>query len=291
MKRIVLTGATGFTGSFVLDLFRERGADVTCLVRSAERESQLRARGVATLLCDLNDAQQLAQTLRGFDAFVNVASMGFGSGPSVVIACEAAGVKRAVFVSTTAIFTTLNAGSKTVRTAAEDAVRASQLEYTILRPTMIYGTPGDRNMIRLLKVVNRSPIIPVFGPGTNLQQPVHVEDVASSVVSSLESDATHCKAYNISGGQVVSYNEVIAEAATALGRKPLIVHLPLDFSLAAVRFARRVTARFPLSEEQILRLNEDKVFSHDEAARDFGYAPRTFAQGVRQEVALMRGPL
>jgi nucleoside-diphosphate-sugar epimerase len=289
VRRIVLTGATGFTGSFVLDLFKARGADVTCLVRNAERETQLRARGAATLVCDLNNAQQLAEALRGFDAFVNVASMGFGSGPGVVAACEAAEVKRAIFVSTTAIFTTLNAGSKTVRTAAEDAVRASQLEYTILRPTMIYGTPGDRNMIRLLKVVDRSPIIPVFGPGTNLQQPVHVEDIALSVVSSLESDKTHRKAYNVSGGQVLSYNEVIAEAALALGRKPWIVHLPLDLSLAAVRFAKRLTSRFPLSEEQVLRLNEDKVFSHEEATRDFGYVPRTFTQGIRQEVALMRG--
>jgi nucleoside-diphosphate-sugar epimerase len=284
----MLAGATGFTGSFVLDSLRQRGADVTCLVRNVEREVHLRARGVATLLCDLNDGQQLAQVLRGFDVFVNIASMGFGSGPGVVAACEASGVKRAVFVSTTAIFTTLNPGSKTVRTAAEDAVRASQLEYTILRPTMIYGTPGDRNMIRLLKVVDRSPIIPVFGPGTNLQQPVHVEDVASSVVASLESDKTHRKAYNVSGGQVLSYNEVIAEAASALERKPLVVHLPLNLSLAAVRLAKRLTSQFPLSEEQVLRLNEDKVFSYDEAARDFGYAPRTFTQGIRQEVALLR---
>ena len=118
-------------------------------------------------------------------------------------------VRRAVFVSTTAIFTKLNAGSKVVRKAAEAAITSSGLDTTILRPTMIYGTPGDRNMIRLVRWLDRWPLLPVFGNGRSLQQPVHVSDVAWAVVQALESPATIGRQFNISGAAPLTYNDVV----------------------------------------------------------------------------------
>ena len=124
----------------------------------------------------------------------------------------------AVFVSTTAIFTQLNAGSKVVRQAAEAAITSSGLDTTILRPTMIYGTPGDRNMIRLVRWLERWPVLPVFGSGRSLQQPVHVSDVAWAVVQVLETPATIGRQFNISGAAPLTYNDVVRLISQALGR-------------------------------------------------------------------------
>ena len=159
---------------------------------------------------------QLAEQLRGCRALLNVASIGFGAAPPIVEACQVAGVQRAVFVSTTAIFTKLNAGSKAVRQAAESVIFRSGLDTTIVRPTMIYGTPRDRNMIRLVRWLDRYPLLPVFGNGRSLQQPVHVSDVAWALVQALESSDAIGRQFNLSGLEALSFNDVVTVSYTHL---------------------------------------------------------------------------
>ncbi|MFM7313899.1 MAG: NAD-dependent epimerase/dehydratase family protein, partial [Cyanobium sp.] len=190
--------------------------------------------------------------------------------------------------STTAIFTQLNARSRAIRQAAEAAITASGLQATILRPTMIYGTPGDRNMIRLVRWLDRWPLLPVVGPGRALQQPVHVRDVAWAVVQALDTPASIGRQLNLSGAAPLTYNEVVRLTALALGRRVQRLHLPVGPVRAALRLAERLAVRLPIKAEQILRLNEDKVFSHAEAADVLGFAPIDFAAGIQREVALFR---
>ena len=284
---VLITGATGFTGSFVVRELLRRGISFDCLVRTSSNTKQLETLGLNLVEGDLNELQSLLKAFSGYQALINVASIGFGAGPKIVQACEEAGIKRAIFVSTTAIFTRLNAKSKAVRKEAEAAIGASNLDYTILRPTMIYGTPGDRNMIRLLRLIRRSPFIPVLGSGKALQQPVHVEDVAWAICEVLNNPKTYRRHYDISGGQVLSYNEVIQIASQALGKQMLVTHIPLQLSILLVQIAKSLRLKTPVSKEQILRLNEDKVFDHTPAQKDFNYSPRTFAEGIAGEIKLL----
>lgn len=283
MRRILITGATGFTGRHVVPLLLSRYGEVTCFVRRTSDRSALALPGVRVAEGTLDTPDTLRAALEGHDTLVNIASLGFGHAESIVEAARAAGVKRAVFVSTTSVFTSLNAPSKVVRTAAEAAVMASGLDWTILRPTMIYGTPGDRNMIRLLRFLKMSPVVPVLGTGEYLQQPIHVEDLASAIVACLDAPTAIGKAYNLSGAHPLTYNQVVEQACEALGVKRMRLHVPLSLSLAVARLAEKLPVRFPVKEEQILRLNENKDFDHAEAQRDFGFTPRAFAEGIRQE--------
>ncbi|WP_254565192.1 SDR family oxidoreductase [Oscillatoria sp. HE19RPO] len=285
--KILLTGATGFTGGFVCEELLKRGIQFDCLVRYSSNTETLKNLVIELVEGDLNDIESLRRTFSGYQTLINVASLGLGTGPSIVRACQESGIKRAVFVSTTAIFTKLNAQSKVVRQAAEDAIRQSDLNYTILRPTMVYGTPGDRNMIRLLRFIQRFPIIPIFGSGQSLQQPVHVEDVAWAIGEVLDKEITFRRDYNISGGQVLSYNEVIQLASQSLGKSINTIHLPVNLSLSLIKLANSIGIKTPVTTEQILRLNEDKVFDHNPAKIDFNYSPRSFVEGIAQEVALM----
>ena len=104
---------------------------------------------------DLDDHAELPRVFasaRG-GALVNLASLGFGHAPAIVAAARAAGLDRAVFVSTTAVTTSLPSRSKRIRLEAERHIRDSGLAWTILRPTMIYGAAGDRNLSRLLRAL------------------------------------------------------------------------------------------------------------------------------------------
>lgn len=281
--KVLVTGATGFTGSRVVPLLLDSGHEVRCFVRETSDRSQLGTLTVEWVTGDLSDNEALTSALRGVDALVNIASLGFGHAESILRSAKEAGVRRGIFISTTAIFTQLNADSKSARLAAEEAIQASGLDYTILRPTMIYGSPRDRNMWRLIRLLRFSPIIPIFGDGESLQQPVFVDDVAQAVLLALGADVTIGKSYNIAGKDPLTYNQVIDTVASALGKRVWKLHLPYMPIVRLLQFTERIRIRLPIKAEQVLRLNENKAFSYEEAQRDFGFSPRSFAEGIELE--------
>ena len=213
--------------------------------------------------------------LDGVSSVVYCASMGFGHVPGLVRQLETAGTRRAVFISTTAIFTSLASASRTVRLDAEAAVQHSRLEWTILRPTMIYGTARDRNISRLLHYLKRWPIFPLCGNA--LWQPIHVEDLADAVVAALDSPLAGSRIYSVAGAAPLPFSALVHTAAAAVGRRVVLVPVPIAAAVAAARLSRIVTT------EQIRRLAEDKSFDYSAATRDFAFHPRPFPEGVRQE--------
>ncbi len=285
--KILITGATGFTGSHTVPLLLEKGFQVRCLVRPTSNSASLPAARVEIVTGDLDDVASLQAAMTGMDGLVNIASLGFGHAPNLITAALNAGLQRTIFVSTTAIFTSLSAGSKSVRVAAEKAIMESGLAYTILRPTMIYGSPRDRNICRLLTYLRRWPLLPVLGNGEFLQQPVHVDDVATAIVQALSSEKAIGQGYNLSGGTAVTYNELVTTAGKLLNRKVWRLHIPVGPCIALMQTLEQVGLRLPISAEQVMRLNEDKAFDHDDAVRDFGYHPRSLATGLASELHSM----
>jgi uncharacterized protein YbjT (DUF2867 family) len=279
-----VTGATGFTGSRTLPLLLENGIYPRCLYRDETRIVGLPREGVEWVCGDLSDLPGLVQAMQGCSALINLASLGFGHAPNVIQAAQQAGIQRAIFISTTAIFTRLNARSKVTRLAAEEAVRNSDLVWTILRPTMIYGSPEDRNMWRLIRWLRLFPILPVFGDGQYLQQPIFVDDVAKAVVTALISDRTVRRSYNIAGKNAQTYNQIVDTVAAQLKRRVLKLFIPAAPMVWLLRKLEEIRLPLPIKAEQLERLNEDKVFDYSEAINDFGFTSRSFADGIRQEL-------
>jgi nucleoside-diphosphate-sugar epimerase len=283
--RPVVTGGTGFTGERVVRLLASRGSSPTVVVRPTSERAWLAATGAAEAIGDLDDTVSLERAFRGHDTLIHVASMGFGQIPGVVQAALAAGIRRAVFVSTTAVLTRLPVRSKPVRAAAEDCVRRSGMEWTIVRPTMIYGSHRDRNMCRLLKHLHRWRAVPIPGRGDALQQPVHVDDVAATIVAAASSPAAIGGDYNISGAAPITLRQLITEAAAAVGVRPILVPIPSRLTAGTLATLERIRLPFPLRSEQIARLSEDKAFDHGRARAHLGVQPRSFADGIREEAA------
>jgi nucleoside-diphosphate-sugar epimerase len=291
--KLFVTGGTGFTGSHVVPLLLKNGYEVCCLYRPTSDRSLLTSPFVSAqgeiewALGDVSDSRALSLAMQGMDTLVNIASLGFGHADSILRAAQNAGIKRAIFISTTAIFTQLNAQSKNVRVAAERAVEISGLQYTLLRPTMIYGSPRDRNMWRLIRFMRYSPIVPVFGHGNYLQQPIYVGDVAQAILGCLCNDQTIGKAYNIAGKHPLTYNQVIDTIARQLHRGVWKIHIPAAPVVGLLKFFERMHIPFPIKAEQVLRLNENKNFSYEDAERDFGFHPLPFEEGIGAELGKM----
>jgi nucleoside-diphosphate-sugar epimerase len=222
--------------------------------------------------------------MKGADTLVNIASLGFGHAETIVRAAQTARIRRTIFISTTAIFTQLNAQSKQVRLAAEQAIQASGLQFTILRPTMIYGGPRDRNMWRLIRFMRYSPVVPIIGDGNSLQQPIYVDDVARAILGCLSQDQTIGKCYNIAGKHSLPYNEVIDIIARKMNKRIWKPHLLSRPIVSLLRLLERLHIPTPIKTEQVLRLNEDKSFNYEEAANDFGFNPLPFEEGIHLEL-------
>jgi len=289
-KRLVVTGASGFLGGHVVPLLVDRGWQVSALVRSDKAADAVTALGAEPLEGDLDRPASVIDAFgrSGSNVLANLASLGFGHAATVVTAAERTGLHRAVFVSTTGIFTGLNPPSKRVRVEAERCIRDSALAWTIVRPTMIYGTPGDRNMWRLLQLLRRTPIVPLPGGGRRLQQPVHVDDLAHGIVVAIGVPTAIGKAYDLAGPAPLSFRDVVKQAAQALGRRAVVVPVPAAPLLWGLRWVEAAGRRAPIKAEQIERLLEDKAFDIDPARRDLGYAPRTFAEGITAEAQMTR---
>lgn len=287
--RAHVTGGSGFLGGFVIPALVEAGYEVSALARSDAAAAKIRALGGLPIEGDLDSAPSLerAFTEAAPAHLVNLASLGFGHAPGIVAAAEAAGLDRAVFVSTTAIFTRLNAPSKAVRTAAERDVKSSQLSWTIIRPTMIYGTPEDRNMWRLLRQLRWFPVVPMPGGGRHLQQPVHVADLANAIVAAAGTEKAIGRAYDVGGPEPLPFRAVVEQAARAVGRRARPVPLPATPIVSALQRVERTGRTLPIKAEQVERLIEDKAFDISDAVRDLDYRPRSFAQGIEGEAKMV----
>jgi uncharacterized protein YbjT (DUF2867 family) len=290
--KLIITGGSGFLGGFVLREAVRRGYEVAALARSPAAARRVRELGARPVPGDLSAAGRagaaaLTEAFAAGDVLVNLASLGFGHAAGIVAAAQRAQVRRAVFVSTTAVTTTLPAATRQIRLAAEQRIAGSGLDWTILRPTMIYGAPGDRNLCRLLPLLRRAPVLPVPG-GARLQQPVHVADVAHAVLAAAELGETALAGpggatYDLAGPAPLTFAELLRTAGQAVGSRTRFIPVPLPPVLAAARGYELVSRCPRIKAEQVRRLAEDKAFTIRPAARDLGFAPRSFAAGIRAE--------
>ena len=279
--RVFVTGLTGFLGSSVARELIADGHDIFALCRTQAASQVAQTRGATPAIGDLGSRSSLTSALEASEAEVvlHLASLGLGHAQEMVGVPSALGIRRSIFVSTTAIFTNLNAGSKAVRVAAEKGVTDSGLDWTIIRPTMIYGRPGDRNIERLLRRVGSLPILPVPG-ADSLQQPVHVDDLARSIVNSIGRPDSIRKSINVPGPSALTFAELIRTAAKVSGHSVRLVGVPVRPVVSALGLVERTGFNLPISAEQVQRLDEDKSFDVSEAVSYLGHKGRTFEEGV-----------
>ena len=282
---ILLTGATGFTGRFVLEELKKNNNKVRCFVRSGSDQAKIKDLADEIIIGDINNLESLTKAMKGIKGIINVVSFKEGHIPSMIAAAESLGVKRVLFFSTTAIFTKLNAKSKALRLVVEERIRKSNLDWTILRPTMIYGTVDDRNMVRLIRAIDRFPVHPILGSGEKLIQPIYVKDLAKATVKAFYCQESIKKAYNLSGKYPLSYKECVQISANLLDKRCLMFPLPVWLAITLTWIVQNIRGLPNIKPEQVKRLNEDKNFDHLEATKDFGFNPKSFQEGIALEIA------
>lgn len=200
---------------------------------------------------------------------------------------QALGVRRVIVFSSTSRFTKSASASLyelnvvTKLKLAEDEVMSEcerlGISWTIFRPTLIYGGSGaDRNVADIARFIHKFRFFPLFGGGKGRRQPVQALDLALACLQSLGAETSYNRAYNLSGGETLAYVEMVRRIFKELGRREILVPVPIAIFKIAVAVAR-VLPRFKhLTADMALRMQVDLVFEHGDATRDFGYNPGKF---------------
>jgi nucleoside-diphosphate-sugar epimerase len=207
--------------------------------------------------------------------------------PDYFAMLELSGAKRVVALSSTSVFTKESSGDPAERGLARSLAegesrlaewgRTSGIEVTILRSTLIYGLGRDKNISAIAGFIRRFGFFPLFSAAQGLRQPVHAADVAAACLAALQRSQTGQGAYNLSGGETLTYRDMVARVFAALHKPVRFVRVPAWVFRLSVAALRNLPHFAHWSPEMVGRMNIDLVFSHSEAARDLSFAPRGFA--------------
>jgi nucleoside-diphosphate-sugar epimerase len=128
----------------------------------------------------------------------------------------------------------------------------------------------------IARFVQRTGFFPILGDGLGKRQPVHAADLAAACLAALGEGRAFDRAYELSGGETLTYRAMVERIFQGLGKKPRIVRVPPHLFKAVVSAARVVPRFRDLSPELVTRMNMDMCFDHADARRDLGFNPRGF---------------
>lgn len=291
---LYVTGLTGHSGKWFLKRLEEE--NYKDKIRVVMRKSIEDAPEKYTLFENLNlnleysigeldDTEFLKQSLVGVDNIVHIA--GITLSPKIIEAAIACGVHWMILVHTTGRFSKYKSASEEyIQIEDEILAKRDQINITVLRPTMIYGSSSDRNMYRLIGFLSKHKLFPLFGDGNNLMQPVHAKDLGNAYFDVLvNKEKTFNKEYNLSGKAPIKYIDIIKCIKSNLNSNVKIVSIPFSLSVFAAKIYNSTFGkRAIISVEQVLRMQEDKVFDYEMATNDFGYSPVSFEEGIKEEI-------
>lgn len=294
MATVFVTGGTGFVGRAVVSALVDRGHRVRGLARPGSEQRLPRQDGVTAVTGDVTESARLPAAIDGADAVVHLVGiirevprqgvtferLHTEATRNVLAAARQSGARR--FLHMSALGTRPGARSRYHQTkwVAEQAVRESGLEWTIFRPSVIFG-PGDGFVTLLARLVRWLPVVPVIGDGRNRLQPVAVEVVADGFARALERPASVGQVFEVAGPRPYTLDGVLDEIGAALGRRSVPkLHHPVGLMAPIVRALEGVPG-FPVTSDQLLMLGEDNTGDPAPFQQALGIAPVEFASRIR----------
>jgi nucleoside-diphosphate-sugar epimerase len=314
--KVLVTGATGFIGSHLVDRLLERGDEVAAFVRPTTDSTHLTAKGVRVISGDVRDQREVHDAVDGSETVYHLArAKGHGAHPmsevqavnidgtaNIARAATSAAAGRLVYASSAAVYgsrrgpnpvvenSVLNPESAYGRSKAqaEDALAEhAQVPFVIARITEVLG-PGCRSWLPLMRSV-AARRLRLIGQGEGLHHPADVSDIVDGLIRCGTMPVTPGRPYNLAGPEAITMADMLRYIADALQVETdlprFVPARPIELYLWLNRIAGRI-ARVKLPRvESIVFLTSDRVLDISRARKELGYAPRvTVSEAISRTV-------
>jgi uncharacterized protein YbjT (DUF2867 family) len=289
MSTILVTGASGFVGRHVLPSLLAAGHRVLALTRSegsgeailrrlrADRQS-----AVETRTGDVTRPESLPAALQGADAVLHLAAIprDWDGGATLrlvntegtrnlLAAVREARIRRFVHQGAMGVEDDPDLHYASSKAKAERLVAESGLDWTITKPSLLWG-PGDGFFNIIADLVRVSPgVVPVPGTGTSRFQPLAVGDLARI----FDDPSTIGRSYELGGPRYWTYREITREVLAGMRARRAIVPVPVPLIGLVAGTAERVRLPFPVATDQLRQLRLDNIGPLDLIDRAFGFEP------------------
>ena len=278
--KILVTGGTGFVGSRIVHALRAEERDVRALVRRPGSGAHLASIGVELATGDVTDPASLAAAAAGCTHVIHLVAILKGKPGdfervmtqgtrNVIAAAKGAGVERFVLMS--ALGTTAVTKDQVpyfgAKFAMEQDTVASGLEYTIFRPSFVFGRGGA--LPTFMNQVRYSPVVTVIGSGRHRIQPIWIDDVAEHFARALDTPAASNKTFEIGGPDIVTWDGLYRTIAKVLGKRRALAHIPAGIASAGARATQWIPGA-PLSADQVAMIEAgDNIVTNTDAVHTF----------------------
>jgi NADH dehydrogenase len=271
--KVLVAGGTGFIGSYLCRALAEDGHEVTAMSRSPAETPE----GVDSAVGDVTAYDSIAPAVEDHDAVVNLVALSPLFEPkggnvmhdrvhragteNLVRAAEEAGADR--FLQMSALGADPDGDTAYIRTKgqAEEIVRESDLEWTVFRPSVVFGEGGEFvSFTKRLKGMFAPgvPLYPLPGGGKTRFQPIHVEDLVPMLAAALESDDHVGAVYEVGGPETLTLREVTDLVYEAERKGVTIVPLPMPLARLGLSVLGAVPG-FPMGSDQYRSLKFDNT--------------------------------
>jgi nucleoside-diphosphate-sugar epimerase len=293
---ILITGAAGFLGSHVARLAGRRNHQVRCLVRKTSNLEGLELSPEHLVYGDMTDPASLREAVRGMYAVIHCAATTSEGAPDLELsrrvnvegtrrlleAALEAGAKRWIQISSMSAHPGSTSVYGRTKLEADEIVRQSDADWTILRPSLIFGPGGKGLVSKTQDIMKKLPVMPVVGPGRELIRPVFVTDVAHAALNCIESPNTIHKTYMIGGADEIELNEFFRRLGARIGAKRPLVHIPIAAAMLMARTLGLLTKNPPITVDNVLGVKQAQRVDIAAARHDFQFAPMGFDEALEK---------
>ena len=271
LKKVFLTGATGFVGSNILQYLINNGFEVYALVRD-EKKIHINHKNLILLKGDILYLESYSNILKSLDAVIHLVgiireyknkgitfeNLHINATKNIIEASKEARIKRFIHMSANGAdkFCDITNYYKT-KLRGEEIVKDSGLNYTIFRPSLIYGK-GDGFIAKLSNLIKTNPIFIYFGKGNYKLQLVHVNNIAEIFVNSINNSNTNYKTFSICGNKTYLYKEIIQLIIKTSHRRRFLFSVPEEIVLFFTKMLERFEF-YPLTVEQFKMLKLENI--------------------------------